>query len=57
MLCTLSPEILPTQTDLEEHIQTRKSNTEVISVWDLESEGWRSFRKDSVIDFSVGFSV
>jgi len=57
MLCTLSPEILPTQTDLEEHIQTRKTNTEVISVWDLESEGWRSFRKDSVIDFSVGFSV
>jgi len=56
MLCTLSPEILQEQ-KLDEQSQTRKSNPDVISVWDLENSGWRSFRKDSVVDFSVGFFV
>jgi len=54
MLCTLRPDALPIQTDLEEQIQNRKINADVVSVWDLENNGWRSFRKDSVVDFSVG---
>ena len=28
----------------------KKVNEDVISVWDVEKEGWRSFRYDSVID-------
>ena len=52
MRCTLRPDMLPTQTDLEEHTQ-RKQTTESIAVWDLEVKGWRSFRNDSVIDFKV----
>ena len=28
----------------------KKINEDVISVWDVEKEGWRSFRYDSVID-------
>jgi len=31
----------------------RTSSPDTIAVWDLENEGWRSFRKDSVIDFNV----
>ena len=52
MRCTLRPNLLPTQTDLEEHTQ-HKQSTESISVWDLEVKGWRSFRTDSVIEFKV----
>lgn len=52
MRCTLRPNLLPAQTDLEEHIQ-RKQSTESISVWDLEVKGWRSFLIDSVIEFKV----
>jgi len=52
MRCTLRSDMLPPQTDLEEHTQ-RKQTTESIAVWDLEVKGWRSFRNDSVIDFKV----
>jgi len=52
MRCTLRSDMLPTQTDLEEHTQ-RKQATESIAVWDLEVKGWRSFRTDSVIEFKV----
>jgi len=52
MRCTLRAEMLPQQTDLEEHAQ-RKVSTEVIAVWDLEEKGWRSFRKSSVIEFKI----
>ena len=52
MRCTLRSDMLPPQTDLEEHTQ-RKQTTESVAVWDLEVKGWRSFRTDSVIDFKV----
>jgi len=52
MRCTLRSDMLPPQTDLEEHTQC-KQTTESIAVWDLEVKGWRSFRTDSVIDFKV----
>ena len=52
MRCTLRSDMLPAQTDLEEHTQ-RKQTTESVAVWDLEVKGWRSFRTDSVIDFKV----
>ena len=52
MRCTLRSDMLPAQTDLEEHTQ-RKQTTESVAVWDLEVKGWRSFRTDSVIEFKV----
>ena len=52
MRCTLRSDMLPAQTDLEEHTQ-RKQTTEYVAVWDLEVKGWRSFRTDSVIEFKV----
>lgn len=53
MLCTLMPSELPAQTDLEEAVQKKTPNPEVLAVWDLENKGWRSFRYDSVLGFSV----
>lgn len=29
---------------------TREPNPDVIAVFDVENQGWRSFRKDSVLD-------
>jgi len=48
MEATLNEEFLPKQTDIEEHIQKRKPNPDVCSVWDVDVEGWRSFRWDSL---------
>jgi hypothetical protein len=49
MICTLRPDLLPAQTDLEEAVQKKTPNPDVLAVWDLENEGWRSFRYDSII--------
>ncbi len=32
---------------------TRESNKEVFTIWDLDAEGWRSFRIDSVISVAT----
>jgi hypothetical protein len=53
LLCTLLPSELPAQTDLEEAVQKKTPNPDVLAVWDLENKGWRSFRYDSVLGFSV----
>jgi hypothetical protein len=52
MVCTLKPDLLPAQTDLEEAVQKKTPNPDVLAVWDLENQGWRSFRYDSVIGFT-----
>ncbi len=49
MICTLCPEFLPLQTDLEE--AAGKNREDLVVVWDLEKEAWRSFRFDSVLAF------
>lgn len=51
MSCTLNEEILPEQIDLEEAIQKKKPNPDVLAVWDTDIGAWRSFRWDSVKDF------
>lgn len=52
MLCTLKSDLLPAQTDLEESVQKKTPNPDVLAVWDVEAQGWRSFRFDSIIGFS-----
>ena len=44
MQCTLSESFLPEQIDIEEAIQKKKPNPDVIAVYDIEAKGWRSFR-------------
>lgn len=52
MVCTLRPDMMPQQIDLEESVQKKSPNPDVLAVYDLEKEGWRSFRYDSIIGFS-----
>jgi hypothetical protein len=49
MTCTLRADKLPAQVDLEESVQKKKPNDEVLAVYDLVNQGWRSFRWDSVL--------
>lgn len=53
MRCTLKADLLPAQTDLEESVQKKAPNPEVLAVFDVEKDGWRSFRYDSIIGFTV----
>lgn len=49
--CTLIPEYLPNTVDNNKQLLTesvRKENPGNLSVWDIESNSWRSFRYDSV---------
>ena len=52
MKCTLLPEYMPTSVAQGQQLLTESSpkveNPNTISVWDIESQGWRSFRIDSV---------
>lgn len=53
MLCTLREDLIP-QATKEPITQkaVREINVEVIPVWDVKAEGWRSFRVDNVVSFS-----
>jgi len=58
MVCTLDESIIPAPVVAAENrgtmikeIQSRKVNEDVIPVWDINAEGWRSFRVDSVQSF------
>lgn len=45
MYCTLIPDFLP---EKGESKRTITKNPEVVRVWDIENDGWRSFRFDSI---------
>ena len=50
MRCTLNPRYITAPVDfnhLEEQHQ-KKENTDIIVCWDVNANGWRSFRIDSV---------
>ena len=48
MRCTLLSSYLPPPNP---DAKPRKENLEAVPVWDVEAEGWRSFRVDSVKSF------
>jgi hypothetical protein len=51
MICTLHPDYLPAPAvDSSAGAGTKKPpNENVVAVWDIDAEGWRSFRIDSII--------
>lgn len=53
MKCTLKEEFIQQYEKKTERV--RKENEDVLSVWDLDNNGWRSFRVDSIkkIDFDL----
>ncbi len=54
MNCTLHESILP-EKPISGYPSTikKKENKEVLSVWDIDKSGWRSFRLDSIKEFKV----
>jgi hypothetical protein len=48
MTCTLREDKLPAQIDLEEHTQKKEQNPDILAVFDVINQGWRSFRWDSL---------
>jgi hypothetical protein len=50
MRCTLMNDILP---EYEKSENPKTPNYDVLPVWDLEKEAWRSFRVENVISFRV----
>lgn len=50
MKCTLQESYLPDQKGDTE----RKKNENVLAVFDIDSNDWRSFRFDSVISYNIG---
>jgi hypothetical protein len=55
MRCTLLAEYLPAAEGAQLLTEgTRKENDDVLSVWDIENDGWRSFRLDSIKSVAVG---
>ena len=54
MICTLDPDYLPPQTDLEEHTGVgHPPSRDYVCVWDLQANGWRSFKFKSILSFEV----
>lgn len=54
MKCTLNPEKLP-PAPVTENKKERKVNDDVMAVYDIEAEGWRSFTLKSVtrVQFTI----
>lgn len=48
MRCTLLSQYLPENFNNAEEVDFHHSNQDVLAVWDIGSNGWRSFRIDSV---------
>lgn len=51
MLCTLKPDLIP-ESYIDNTESKKQKSLETICVWDLDKEGWRSFRVDSIIGFN-----
>jgi len=49
MTCTLKPDSLPAQVDLEEHVQKKTPNANTLAVFDTINQGWRSFTWSSLM--------
>jgi hypothetical protein len=51
MICTLMDKFLPSRGELITQQDTQ--NDEIMTVWDLECNGWRSFRVDKIVKFEA----
>ena len=48
MNCTLMEQIMPTTTEEKKDTTDKKVNEDILSVWDIDAKGWRSFRINTV---------
>ena len=56
MHCTLNESMIPQITE-ETEKRTKKENPEVQAVYDVDSQGWRSFRWDSLKEFKSDLNL
>lgn len=49
MKCTRNLKLIPGEHHPDDDSTNDRTSPDVLPVWDLEAEGWRSFRLDSVI--------
>lgn len=52
MICTLKPEFLPAS-DYNVSNDTSDQRADLITVWDVEAEGWRSVKPSKVTEFKI----
>ena len=52
MHCTLNENMIPAAIEALDTKRTKKENPEVQPVYDVEANGWRSFRWDLLKDFT-----
>lgn len=55
MTCSLQPELLP-PAPIKEATTTKKENTNIVSVYDLTAQGWRSFIVKNVTNVTLEIS-
>lgn len=50
--CTLDASIVPEDTKRASDVnsKTRKPSEDIVSAWDVENSGWRSFRVESILE-------
>ena len=53
MTCTLLSEHIPNAPKANGTVVPRTSNNDVVSVWDINANGWRSFRVNNVKSVSM----
>ena len=50
--CSLHPDLIPAAQQQNEQTSTRKRSEQAQTVWDIDKQDWRSFRWDSIREFS-----
>jgi len=53
MECTNNLDLIPEEFHPKQNEKTRNYNENIVRVYDLENEGWRSFFADNVISFEL----
>ena len=54
MCCTLQSSYIPNAPTTNGEIVIKETKSDTVSVWDVNANGWRSFRVNSVKSISVG---
>lgn len=53
MRCTLRPDLLPKRELLQEEYEHLKPLNDTLPVWDLDINGWRSFKIDNIQNLEI----
>ena len=54
MTCTLRSEHIPNAPTTNGEVVIKETKNDTISVWDINANGWRSFRVENVKSISMG---